>query len=46
MPKQENVPTAKVGRVVQNYVDGEECAKVTAVKQDDGTWTVTAVKPK
>jgi hypothetical protein len=45
MAKQTDIAPEEVGQVVQDYID-EGHIKVTAVKQDDGTWTVTAVKPK
>lgn len=41
MPQQTHVPQDQVGRVVQNYADGD-LTEVEAKKQDDGTWTVTA----
>lgn len=41
MPRQTDVPSNRVGRVVQNYID-DGSTVVTATEQADGNWTVEA----
>lgn len=37
-----DVPPARVGRVVQGFVDDASKTSVTCTRQPDGNWTVTA----
>jgi hypothetical protein len=37
-----DVPSNKVGQVVQSFITKDKAVKVTATQQADGTWVIVA----